>query len=614
MRSWLSVCLDVSHLFFKLYYRVLVNGSDGIGTGWSSNVPNYDPRQIIANIRNLIAGEEQTKMDPFFDGYFGELVAESGKREGSYQVLGKIERLDDTRLFISELPIKKWTQDYKMFLESMMNGDAAKKIEAEIKDFRENHTDTTVAFTVVAAKEIIDKFEKDPKGLMGKFKLTGSLSTSNMHLFDAEGRIAKYNTPEDMLLEFFTLRLDFYDKRKELLLNKMRREQSILTNKARFIEEVCAGELVVSNRKRSEILAELQERGYDLREKEDEKKETEEDAEEEEEEMSDAELARGYEYLLGMKIWSLTFEKAEELRRQLAEKMMEVQALEETTPSQLWLNDLDDIEEALDDRAGEMAAAAREEDKAQKKAKKIQASKTKKAGGRKKKNDWDSDMEDDDSDEENIKPRAPAVRKPAVVKSAVLKAPAMRKPAVKAVAAPPKAIAAPPKRALEKTKSVLEQAKEESDSDSDMEIGLSLAERMKSKLMVSPPAKRTNIKAKSSFEESDDDEFALDMAEFEPASVTPAKKKAAVKKAPVKKVAAAPAAAKKPAARKPAAKKPVAKKKIVEVFSDEEDDFLEDSESEEEQAAAPKRTAAGRARSKVTYTLDFSDDDESDYE
>jgi DNA topoisomerase II len=615
------------------FNRVLVNGSEGIGTGWSSNVPNYNPRQIIANIRRLIAGEAQEKMTPFYDGFVGDIVPEDGKREGSYQVFGKIERLDDTNLFISELPIKKWTQDYKVFLESMMNGDPTKKIEAEIKDFKENHTDATVAFTISCTKDTIDRFEKDPKGLVGKFKLSGSLSTSNMHLFSAEGRICKYSNPEEMLLEFFNIRLHFYEKRKALLLQKLGREQKILSNKARFIEEVCAGDLVVSNRKRADILSDLQERGYDLMEKEDEEKKdlSDEDEEPVEEELSHAELARGYEYLLGMKIWSLTYEKAEELRRQLEEKVAEVQNLEATAPSQLWISDLDEIEIALDERASDMAKAAKEEGKAQAKARKVQAGRNKKAGNRKAKQEWDSEEEDSySSDVDNSGERktvfAAAAAKPKVVRKQTVKAPAStRVIAPKQQAATKPAI--PPKRLLEKPNAAAPAPTTTgSDQDSDLDIGLSLADRMKQKLLVSPPPKRSNVQAKSSFESDDEsiDEFDLDMAEFEPASVTPAKKKAVAKKATkaASKPVSKPATAKsvpvsKPVAKKPVARKPAAKKappkKVVLPESEEEDDFLGDTESEREKPEpAPSRT--GRARAKVTYKVDFSDDDDSDFD
>ena len=82
----------------------------------------------------------------------------------------------------------------------------------------------------------------------------------------------------------------------------------MLSNKARFVEEVCSGDLIVSNRKKVELLLNFQERGYDLFDKTNEN-----DTDESEEDTSlTADLSKGYEYLLGMKIWSLTFEKAEE--------------------------------------------------------------------------------------------------------------------------------------------------------------------------------------------------------------------------------------------------------------------------------------------------------------
>jgi DNA topoisomerase-2 len=586
-------------------------------------VANHNPRDIIANIRRLIAGEEQEPMIPYFDGFVGEIVEDN--KQGSYRVLGKIERVNETTLFISELPVKKWTQDYKQFLETMMNGDPAKKIEAEIKDFKENHTDTTVAFTISATAEMIDKFEKDPKGLMGKFKLNGSLSSSNMNLFNTEGRIIKYNTSADILADFYALRLDYYVRRKELLLQKMRREELILINKARFIEEVCAGDLVVSNRKRSEILADLQDRGYDLMEKEEERKETEipedeEDQREEEEDLSDAALAKGYEYLLGMKIWSLTYEKAEELRRQLADKQQEVKDLEATSPEQIWLKDLDAIVEALDEREAAMEAAARDEVKAQKKNKKVQAKK--KAVSKKKGDGWDSDLEDDSSDDE-VSPDD-EFSKPA------------KKPSKRAASKPaapkfqPKPAAAPPKRALEKSAPIAQKpvmvaapvaatSSKNADSDSDSDIGItaSLAERMKNRLMVSPPVKRNKPEAQPSPEDGDDP-FALDVEDFRPASVTPARTKAGQKPVKLNAKTAQPAqnlmlkAA--PAGKKAPAK---GRKKAIDLSDDSDDDIFGSGEEVVEQ---PARRATGRARGKVKYTIedllsdDEAEDSESDFE
>ena len=436
---------------------VLANGSDGIGTGWSSNTPNFSPRHIIANLRRMISNEPVQRMIPQYGGYTGEIIPEEGKRMGSFIVRGKIERTDDTTLLITELPLKKWTQDYKMFLEGMLvvdekakqkeaekkpkkpkktkakdkeekkdeeaevvtvedgNGDEVEsvpapaptksKAEPDIKDFKENHTDTTVSFTVKADKAKIDLWESSPGGLLSKFKLTGSLSTSNMNLFDEKGRICKYETPEAILHTFFNVRLEFYKKRKDSLLKVLRREHGILDNKARFVEAVCNGKLKLSNRKKKDLLNELQKMGFELFDKEKKAKddEDEDDEEEEDENTSIGQLTKGYEYLMGMKLWTLTMEKVEKLKAELEDKAEEVAILEATEPHQIWWKDLDDIEDALDERDAEIAAAIAEEVAAQNKSKKLQAKKNKKADKKskkkkKKKDEWDSD--ESESEEE----------------------------------------------------------------------------------------------------------------------------------------------------------------------------------------------------------------------
>lgn len=53
---------------------VLVNGAEGIGTGWSTKIPNYNPRDIVANIQRLIRGEEQVPMTPWYRKFNGTIV------------------------------------------------------------------------------------------------------------------------------------------------------------------------------------------------------------------------------------------------------------------------------------------------------------------------------------------------------------------------------------------------------------------------------------------------------------------------------------------------------------------------------------------------------------
>lgn len=102
---------------------MLVNGSEGIGTGWSSYVPNYNPRDIVANVRRLLNGDEMVPMDPWYRGFTG-FIEKTVKESGTcYTVCGIIEEVNETTLRISELPIRRWTQDYKEFLESISQGN-----------------------------------------------------------------------------------------------------------------------------------------------------------------------------------------------------------------------------------------------------------------------------------------------------------------------------------------------------------------------------------------------------------------------------------------------------------------------------------------------------------
>ena len=561
----------------------LVNGSDGIGTGWSSTVPNFCPRDIIKCLRNMIKGGEADTLHPKYHGFTGPIVQKDAK---SYNVEGIIERIDEKTLLLTELPIRKWTQDYKVFLEKMLTGDPGdgkkkQKQEPEIKDFKENHTDTTVSFTIVADPAKIDAWEKAKGGLENKFKLTTSMTTSNMHLFNTENMIVKYENANEILSSFFEIRLEYYDKRKALLVERLGREKRILSNKARFVEEVCSGELVVSNRKRLVLLKDLQDRGYELFPK-DPKKASNGDADEENEEdeseddtASDAELAKGYEYLLGLKIWSLTKEKADKLRQELSEKTTQLEELEATEPTQIWLNDLDAVEVALDERDASMEASANKEAKARnaahkgggkKKGKKAPVAKKKVIAAKKVTTDDSDDDEgfsdsDDDFDMVVQKPKA----KPRMV---------VQKPKAKPRKAEgEKEKKAPAKQAAAKKPVPPPEDISDDDSDSDLEIGL--LDRIKTGLLVSPPHGKKRKESPTN-------------------SVAVAKKAAVTKK-------------------KTAKKKPI----LLDDSDEEEVVDLEDSDSDESSPPTPApRARSGRAvaKKRITYDIDSDSEDEEEEE
>ncbi|GJU94479.1 DNA topoisomerase 2 [Tanacetum coccineum] len=195
---------------------VLVNGSEA-GGALSSFIPNYNPRDIIANLQRLLKGKKTVPMLPWYKDFKGEIE----KRESNLYTTKGITTVDDYKnaLTITELPVRTWTEDYKDFLDSA----------CDIKDYEARNHNTSVHFKITMTEDQMNKARQEE--FLNKFKLTTTLSTANMYLFDAKGKLKKYNTPEQILEDFFHFRLDFYKKRRIALLRKLKKASMILENK-----------------------------------------------------------------------------------------------------------------------------------------------------------------------------------------------------------------------------------------------------------------------------------------------------------------------------------------------------------------------------------------------
>lgn len=336
----------------------LVNGAEGIGTGWSTSLPNYNPRDIIAMLQKYIKkqpmGQGET-LCPWYKGFKGSITMSTNVEKGGFEVVGVAERTSGNTIDITELPVKKWTQDYKEFLAKLAEaeGDARAKID----DLKEYHTENSVHFTLSGTVDQMKALEQE--GLEKALRLRSSLATTNIVFFDSEGKIKKFASEFDLLKEFADFRLKYYHKRKDYHVDRLQREKNLIDAKVRFILMVIAGEMVVSKRKRLDLIADLKSKNFKpygeiigTKGAEDE----EETAAAGGSSSSTAQVPAGavrenksgYDYLLGMPLWSLTLERVEELKRQLKNKTDELTALQNKAPEELWERDLAAVLAELD--------------------------------------------------------------------------------------------------------------------------------------------------------------------------------------------------------------------------------------------------------------------------
>eukprot|EP00096_Caligus_rogercresseyi_P005023 TRINITY_DN1980_c0_g1_i2.p1 TRINITY_DN1980_c0_g1~~TRINITY_DN1980_c0_g1_i2.p1 ORF type:complete len:1518 (+),score=657.25 TRINITY_DN1980_c0_g1_i2:186-4739(+) len=331
---------------------VLINGADGIGTGWMTKIPNFNPKDVVENILRLMDGKEMKELTPWFKHFKGTI---EGIGENKYVVNGEIANLSDTKLEVTELPIRTWTQNYKeSVMEPMLNGNE-KNHTSLITDYKEYHTDVTVKFVISMAQDKLR--EAEIKGLHQFFKIQTTISTSSMVLFDANGCLQRYNSALDIIKEFYGIRLRFYEKRKKYLVGLLEAENLRLKNQARFIKMKCDGSLVVENKPRKEIIGDLIRKGFDSDpikawKSTQELEEEEEEDGNEDEDVGDREgedNKKDYDYLMSMAMWSLTKERKNELLRKAQEKQDELDAVKAISEKEMWRKDLREFDKKYDE-------------------------------------------------------------------------------------------------------------------------------------------------------------------------------------------------------------------------------------------------------------------------
>ncbi|PHZ15501.1 DNA topoisomerase II [Rhizopus microsporus ATCC 52813] len=320
--------------YIPIIPMVLVNGADGIGTGWSTAIPNYNPKDIIDNILRLMNNQPMETMKPWYRGFKGE-ISPSGPSK--FTVNGIAEVTPESDVKVTEIPVRLYTEAFKKFLMDSLPDQA--KDKKNIISFKDNSTDVAVDFTIKLDDSNLKKAED--VGLLTAFKITSTINTTNIVCFDKNGKIKRYDGPEEILREFYDLRLEFYAKRKEHLITVLKHEYERLDNKAKFIQLVIDEKLQFFNRKKADVIADMKEHGlqqiYPLKRKNALVQDDDEDPNNQAEEQE----GTGYEYLFSISVSGFTREKVEELHKQRDTKLEELEDIQGTPPKTFWRRDLE---------------------------------------------------------------------------------------------------------------------------------------------------------------------------------------------------------------------------------------------------------------------------------
>lgn len=292
---------------------VLVNGGEGIGTGWSSYVPPHNWEDVVDNLRNRLRNTSYVfkSMAPWFRGFKGSVLP---LENGNFSVRG-VFSIHGNQVRITELPVGQWTTSFKeKVLEPL--------VESKVVDkYLENLSDVDVDITVYFKSPVS---EEEAERLL---RLVDTIHMSNMHLFPPEKEhVKKYGSSVEILEEFYRYRLSKYQERKAFLLLVKAFERDVLRWRVQFIGDKMSGRIRLEQRTFDQVIHDLGTLGYPVFGS------TWDDPD------------KSYKYITNTNIFALTTDKRAHLEGEYAKKVAEYENLERTSIQDMWLDDLNRFE------------------------------------------------------------------------------------------------------------------------------------------------------------------------------------------------------------------------------------------------------------------------------
>lgn len=297
--------------FLPIIPTVILNGSSGIAVGFSTNILNRNPKDVVDACISELQNKPIKNLTPWLSEFNGTFTRDP-LNPNAWKISGSYEVVNTTTVKVTEIPPNFTYEKYENHLNNLVD----KKLIVGYDDNSSNKIEYVLKFNRSQLKDFISKEKLD------KVLKIESSETENLTTIDETGSLKIFERVEDIVKYFVKIRLDWYQRRKEYLINKIRRELLVISNKARFIKDIIEGRLNVNNVPKNVIILYLESNKYD-------------------------QVDGSYNYLLNMPIYTLTKEKYEELLKQLENKRIELQDIESLKIKDMYLNDLKELKKSL---------------------------------------------------------------------------------------------------------------------------------------------------------------------------------------------------------------------------------------------------------------------------
>ncbi|CAL2037546.1 unnamed protein product [Caenorhabditis brenneri] len=311
---------------------ILVNGTEGIGTGWSTKIANRKTIDVIDLIRRKIDFDELTdEIPPFYDDYRGRIDVVTPTKffsSGRVQLIRPERKNASTfSIDITELPIGVWTSKYKEKLSRIVEN-------LPVVEFSEKHTEKRVHFRLTIDRKKASRFlQKSNSDLLNYFKLQTSI-TENRVLFDKNGKLREFESISEIAKEFFEVRSELYERRLQIQKEECAAKLKYVENQIKFIDLVTNGIFELRALERDELEAKLEEYGFEIDPLASKSK-------------TKTGRKTDYNYLLEMPLSRLTSDEMSRLSERRTRRKNELETAESADWKSTWHSELDRLAAAV---------------------------------------------------------------------------------------------------------------------------------------------------------------------------------------------------------------------------------------------------------------------------
>ena len=291
--------------FLPIVPTVILNGTSGIAVGFATNILNRNPKDVVDACISTLNNKRMKVLAPWIQEFKGTFTRDL-ENPKTWKIKGQYQIINTTTVKITAIPPNYTYERYEEILNLLQ--------EKGIITSYDDNSSETIEYILKFKRSVLTNLISSEGKLERTLRLN-TQETENLTTLDENGKLKIFDKAEDIVKHFVGVRLEWYQTRKDYLIDKTQKQLSLVTNKARFIKDIIDGKLKINNVPKEKIVTYLKTNKYDT-------------------------VHGSYDYLLSMAIHSLTKERYEKLLLEKEGCIIALKTLKATDPKEMYLGDL----------------------------------------------------------------------------------------------------------------------------------------------------------------------------------------------------------------------------------------------------------------------------------